>query len=370
MVNVQQGGLQDNTSWIFQAIWVLAFIIIWIYGQRIQTALMLKEVEGSLHKIKAMRDRGRQIAISAIREIGKPSEDPTPRVDRLLEHIDIEPVSLDPTGIIRRLEHIINVRDFRLKDEIKRMAPQADDVQLNNLTNVLEAALALNQIYKIVRHYYLMGKKTLSFYIILQIQMLLPLIMRESEAFANALKAFTLGQPIGDGAGALVAARLMYGKEKRVIAQDTVVSEVDIEGRRAYVIKAKGPGGNVGRPGEAIRQILEEKEGKIALIIVIDAAQKLEGERLGEVVEGVGVAIGGPGVDKYKVEEVAAKYNVPFSAILIKESIEDVISTMSKEIVDGVEEAIERIKRLIRESTREGDTVIIAGIGNTIGISQ
>lgn len=370
MVNVQQGGLQDNTSWIFQAIWVLAFIIIWIYGQRIQTALMLKEVEGSLHKIKAMRDRGRQIAISAIREIGKPSEDPTPRVDRLLEHIDIEPVSLDPTGIIRRLEHIINVRDFRLKDEIKRMAPQADDVQLNNLTNVLEAALALNQIYKIVRHYYLMGKKTLSFYIILQIQMLLPLIMRESEAFANALKAFTLGQPIGDGAGALVAARLMYGKEKRVIAQDTVVSEVDIEGRKAYVIKAKGPGGNVGRPGEAIRQILEEKEGKIALIIVIDAAQKLEGERLGEVVEGVGVAIGGPGVDKYKVEEVAAKYNVPFSAILIKESIEDVISTMSKEIVDGVEEAIERIKRLIRESTREGDTVIIAGIGNTIGISQ
>lgn len=370
IVNVQQGGLQDNTSWIFQAIWVLAFIIIWIYGQRIQTALMLKEVEGSLHKIKAMRDRGRQIAISAIREIGKPSEDPTPRVDRLLEHIDIEPVSLDPTGIIRRLEHIINVRDFRLKDEIKRMAPQADDVQLNNLTNVLEAALALNQIYKIVRHYYLMGKKTLSFYIILQIQMLLPLIMRESEAFANALKAFTLGQPIGDGAGALVAARLMYGKEKRVIAQDTVVSEVDIEGRRAYVIKAKGPGGNVGRPGEAIRQILEEKEGKIALIIVIDAAQKLEGERLGEVVEGVGVAIGGPGVDKYKVEEVAAKYNVPFSAILIKESIEDVISTMSKEIVDGVEEAIERIKRLIRESTREGDTVIIAGIGNTIGISQ
>ncbi|MEM3716570.1 MAG: DUF1512 family protein, partial [Candidatus Bathyarchaeia archaeon] len=198
----------------------------------------------------------------------------------------------------------------------------------------------------------------------------LPLIMRESEAFVNALKAFTLGQPIGDGAGALVAARLMYGKEKREISQDTVVSEVEIEGRKAYVIKAKGPGGNVGKPGEAIRQILEEKEGKVALIIIVDAAQKLEGERSGEVVEGVGVAIGGPGVDKYKVEEVATKYNVPLSAILIKEGIEDVISTMRKEIIDGVEEAIERIKRLIRENTREGDTVIIAGIGNTIGISQ
>ncbi|MEM1582144.1 MAG: DUF1512 domain-containing protein [Candidatus Bathyarchaeia archaeon] len=370
IVNIQQGTTQDITGWIFQFIWLLAFIIIWIYGQRIQTTLMLKEIEGSLSRLKVMRDRGRQLVISTIKEIGKPSEDPTARVDRLLEHIDIEPVSLDPTGIIRRLEHIIDVRDFRLKDEVKQMAPQADETQINNLANVLEAALALNQIYKIVRHYYLMGKKTLSFYVILQIQMILPLIMRESEAFISALKAFTLGQPIGDGAGALVAARLIYGKEKKLIAQDTIMSEVDMEGRKAYVIKAKGPGGNVGKPGEAIKQILEEKEGRVALIIIIDAAQKLEGEKPGEVAEGVGVAIGGPGVDKYKVEEVAAKYRVPLCAVLIKEGIEDVVSTMRKEIVNGVDEAIERIKRLIHENTREGDTVIIAGIGNTIGIAQ
>ncbi|MEM2341028.1 MAG: DUF1512 domain-containing protein [Candidatus Bathyarchaeia archaeon] len=367
---IQQPAAQDTIGWVIQLIWILAFIIIWIYGQRIQTAFMLREIEGSLYKLKVMRDRGRQVAISTIKEIGKPPEDPTVRVDRLLEHVDIEPVSLDPTGIIRRLEHIIDVRDLRLKDEVRRMAPYADEAQVNNLTNVLEAALALNQIYKIVRHYYLMGKKTLSFYIILQLQMLLPLIMRESEAFASAIKAFTLGQPIGDGAGALVAARLMYGKEKRLIAQDTLVSEVDIEGRKVYVVKAKGPGGNVGKPGEAIRQILEEKEGKVALIIIIDAAQKLEGEKPGEVAEGVGVAIGGPGVDKYKVEEVAAKYRVPLGAVLIKEGIEDVVSTMRKEIVDGVEEAIERVKRLICENTKEGDIVIVAGVGNTIGIAQ
>jgi len=367
---IQQPAAQDTIGWVIQLIWILAFIIIWIYGQRIQTAFMLREIEGSLYKLKVMRDRGRQVAISTIKEIGKPPEDPTVRVDRLLEHVDIEPVSLDPTGIIRRLEHIIDVRDLRLKDEVRRMAPYADEAQVNNLTNALEAALALNQIYKIVRHYYLMGKKTLSFYIILQLQMLLPLIMRESEAFASAIKAFTLGQPIGDGAGALVAARLMYGKEKRLIAQDTLVSEVDIEGRKVYVVKAKGPGGNVGKPGEAIRQILEEKEGKVALIIIIDAAQKLEGEKPGEVAEGVGVAIGGPGVDKYKVEEVAAKYRVPLGAVLIKEGIEDVVSTMRKEIVDGVEEAIERVKRLICENTKEGDIVIVAGVGNTIGIAQ
>ncbi|RLI39168.1 hypothetical protein DRO64_10920 [Candidatus Bathyarchaeota archaeon] len=111
-------------------------------------------------------------------------------------------------------------------------------------------------------------------------------------------------------------------------------------------------------------------EGKISRIIIIDAAQKLEGEKSGEVAEGTGVAIGGPGVDKYKVEEVATKYKVPLDAILIKESIEDVISAMKKEIANSVDEVIKRIKRIIHENTKIGDHIIIAGIGNTIGIAQ
>jgi len=362
---------QDNViGWIFQLVWILVFVIFMFYGQRIQITIMLKEIEGSLYKLKLMRDKGRSIAISTIKELGKPNEDPTARVDRFLEHVDIGPVSLDPVGIMRRLEHLIDVRDIRFKDEVRMMAPQADETQIINLTNVLEAALALNQIYKMIRHYYLQGKKTLSIYIVMQLQMIMPLVMKECEAFANALRAFTLGQPIGDGVGSLVAAKLMYGSEKREIAKDILVSEVMIEGRKAYVLKAKGPGGNIGKPGEAIKQMLEENEGKVAMIILIDAAQKLEGEKPGEVAEGIGVAIGGPGVEKYKVEEIAAKYKVPLNAILIKEDIGDVVSTMRKEIVDGANIAVERIKQLIREKTKEGDTVIIAGIGNTMGIGQ
>jgi len=362
---------QDNIlGVIIQIAWFGFFMVYMFYGQRLQVRIMLREIESSLFRLKLIRDRGRSIAISTIKEIGGPTENLTERVDRILEHISIEPVSLDPSGIIKRLEHIMDVRDFRFKNEVKLMVPDADETQVNNLTNMLEAALALNQIYKIVRHFYLMGKKTSSFYIIMQLQMILPQIMKESEAFASALRAFTLGQPIGDGIGALVAARLMHGREEREIARDVVVSEVPIEGRIAYVLKAKGPGGNVGKPGEAVRQILEEKEGKIERIIVIDAAQKLEGEKPGEVVEGTGVAIGGPGVEKYKVEEIATKYKVPINAILIKEGIRDVVATMRKEIFDSANDVTERIKRIIRENTKEGDQVIIAGIGNTIGIAQ
>jgi len=362
---------QDNIlGWIFQLVWIIVFVIFMFYGQRIQITIMLKEIEGSLHKLKLMRDRGREIAISTIKELGKPTEDPAARIDRFLEHIDIGPVSLDPVGIIQRLEHIIDIRDLRFKDDVKLMAPQADDTQTNNLTNVLEAALALNQVYKIVRHFYLQGKKTLSLYIVMQLQMILPLVMKECEAFANALRAFTYGQPIGDGAGPLVAARLISGKNTREIAKDIVVAEATIEGRKAYVLKAKGPGGNVGKPGEAIKQILEENGGNVAMVVLVDAAQKLEGEEPGDVAEGIGVAIGGPEVEKYKVEEIATKYRVPLHAVLIKEDIGDVVSVMRKEIVDGANNAIERIRRLVQEKTKEGDTIIIAGIGNTMGVGQ
>jgi len=362
---------QDNViGLIVQIIWLAFFVLYMLYGQKLQVKIMLREIEGSLFRLKLIRDRGREISISTIKKMSKGNNDPTERVDRILEHVYIPPVSLDPSGIIKRLEHLIDVRDFRLKDEVKLMIPDADETKINNMANMLEAALALNQTYKIVRHFYLMGKKTSSFYIILQLQMILPQIMKESQAFASALTAFRTGQPIGDGIGPLVAARLMHGKKEYEIARDTVVGEVPIEGRITYVVKAKGPGGNVGKPGEAIRQLLEEKEGKVSRIIVIDAAQKLEGEKPGEVVEGTGVAIGGPGVDKYKVEEVATKYKIPLSAILIKEGIEDVVSTMRKEIANSVDEVIKRIKRIILEMTKEGDHIIIAGIGNTIGIAQ
>jgi len=332
--------------------------------------VMIREVEGSLYKLKYIKDEGRKTAIETIKEIGKPQADPTARVDRFLEYFTISPQSLDPAGVVWKLEHILDVRDVRFKDEVKFMTPAADEIQVNNLENTLEAAMALNYIYKVIRHYYLLGKKTLSLYIIMQLQMILPLIMREAEAYASALKAFAYGQPIGDGAGALVAAKLMYGHEKRKIPKDCVVATVPIEGRTAYVIKAEGPGGNVGKVGDGIKTIIEENEGKIATIIMIDAAMKLEGEEIGEVAEGVGAAIGGPGVDQFKIEESILKYRIPINAVIVKEDIGDAVSPMRKEIFDAVDKTIERIKQVILEKTKEGDKVIIAGVGNTIGIAQ
>jgi len=363
-------GGDNIIAWIFQLVFYAIFVAFIFYGQRIQMYIMLREVESHLARLKFIRDEGRKMSISTIKEIGKPQEDPTERVDRFLEYISITPQNMDPAGVVWKLEHMLDVRDTRFKDEVKLMAPEADEAQLNNLENTLEAALVLNFIYKVIRHFYLLGKKTLSLYIIMQLQMVLPLIMREAEAFASALKAFATGQPIGDGAGALVAAKLMHGHEKRKIAQDIVAATVPIEGRIAHVLKSEGPGGNVGKPGDGITRIIEETEGKIAAIVMVDAALKLEGEKPGDVSEGVGAAIGGPGIDQFKIEESVLKYKIPVNAVIVKEDIGDAVSPMRKEIFDAADIVIQRIKRLILERTKAGDSVIIAGIGNTIGIGQ
>ncbi|MCX8153654.1 MAG: DUF1512 domain-containing protein [Candidatus Bathyarchaeota archaeon] len=366
----QLGGAGDSISQILSILFYVIFIVFLFYGQRIQMYVMIREVEGSLYKLKYIKDEGRRIAIETIKELGKPQTDPSARVDRYLDYFTITPQSMDPAGIVYKLDHILDVRDTRLKDEVKLMAPASDEVQINNLENTLEAAMALNYIYKVVRHYYIQGKKTLSLYIIMQLQMILPLVMKEAEAYASALKAFAYGQPIGDGVGPLVAAKLMHGYETRKVPKDCVVAEVPLEGRTALVMKAEGPGGNVGKPGDAIKAVIDENKGKIAAVIMIDAGLKLEGEMVGEVAEGVGAAIGGPGVDQFKIEEALVDYHIPIYAVIVKEDIGDAVSPMRKEISDSVDRVIERVKSVILERTKEGDKVIIFGVGNTIGIGQ
>lgn len=357
-------------SWILNILFYGVFVVFMFYGQKIQMYVMIRQVEGSLRKLRQFKEEGKKTAIQTIKEIGKPQVDPSQRVDRMLEYFTISPQSLDPAGIVWKLEHILDVRDNHFKDEVKLIAPEANETQSNNLENTVEAAMALNYIFKIVRHFYLLGKKTLSLYTIMQLQMILPMVMKQAEAYASALKAFAVGQPIGDGVGALVAAKLMHGHETQDIPKDCVVATVPLEGRTAYVIKAKGPGGNVGKPGEAIKTVIENHKGKIATVIMIDAALKLEGEKVGEIAEGIGAAIGGPGVDQFKIEETTLKYRIPLNAVIVKQDIGEAVSPMRKEIFDAVDPAINRVKQIIIEKTQEKDNIIITGVGNTIGIGQ
>ena len=354
---------------ILNILFVVSFLAFMVFGQQIQSRIALMQIDGAVRKLESMSVNAKSLTLKMIREIGKSKDDPAPRLNSLLEQFFIEPVNMDPSGVVRKFDHLLDVRESKFKADVARIAPEANPSQVNNLENLVEAAWALNFMFKVVRHLYLLGKKTFSIFVIFQLQAFLPLIMMEADAYQGATKAFAQGHPIGDGAGALVASRLMRGHDTRKVEKDMVAAETTLEGRKVIALKAEGPGGNVGKPGDAIRKILEENNGKASMIIMVDAALKLEGEKTGEISEGIGAAIGGIGTERFKIEEEATKFGIPVYAIVIKQSIQEAVTTMKKEIAEAAEPVIETMKRLIVERTKEGELVIIAGIGNTAGIA-
>jgi len=60
--------------------------------------------------------------------------------------------------------------------------------------------------------------------------------------------------------------------------------------------------------------------------------------------------------------------NIPLYAFVIYESMSEAITPMRESIARAADEVVERVKRLITSRVEEGSSVIVAGIGNTVGI--
>ena len=370
LAGIQLQVLPFDSSTLFSFLWVASFVLFFFYGSRLQTYNALREIGSGLNKLRVMKDKARKEAIEYLVNVGKAPTDPAQRVDQFLDYVTIMPVDLDPAGLVGKIDHVVTTNNERVRAEVSALLGQSGPVTVSISENLLEVATSLNIIHKIVRHFYLLGKKTNSYFTLIQLQMLMPMIIQEADALLNAVDSFKVGQPVGDGIGAVVASRFMVGKEKRVVAKDTVMAVTEYKGRKLYVLKADGPMAYVGQPGVAIKKVVEEMGVKPSAIIMIDAALKLEGEKTGEIAEGVGAAIGGVGVEKFQIEEVATKNKVPLYAILVKQSILEAITVMRKEIAEASEKVIQVLNRVIEEKTKEGDEVLVAGIGNSLGVAQ
>ncbi len=194
--------------------------------------------------------------------------------------------------------------------------------------------------------------------------MMLPIYEELAESQKEAARAFLDGAPIGDSIGPLVVAR-MTEEEPDEIAEDIMCSKEEVnEGEEAFLVKSKGPGAKLGKYGDAIRKLDEDHD--IDAIITVDAAAKLEGEETGTVSEGVGVMMGGPGVEKSKIEEVATERGIPLEGVVIKQSPPEASKAMKKEIYEAWDEAVDKTI----EIATNYDTVVIVGVGNSSGVAN
>lgn len=361
-------GFNDDTNPLMMLIWIIPIIIFIFYGQRIQLQVTSGEIKKAIKKLELYKNESRSELLEYVQKSMNPKENPTKKIDRFLDYFTIMPVDMDPNGIVQKVRHIVRSREDFTREQVKLISPNTDELELTKIQTLLEIATSLQMIYKIINHLFLTAKKQNNYPLILPLQMILPFIMEEAEAIHKAIPAFKLGQPVGDGIGPMVVGKMMLNTPKEVVAFQTVMSTTDYDGRKLFLLKAEGPGSTVGRPGDAVEKIILENKPQI--IIMIDAALKMEGEDSATIAHGFGAAIGGIGTERYQIEAVATKYEIPIFAIVIKQSVKEAITLMTKEIADKADEVRSQIYEMINENTKPGQSILLIGVGNTVGVPQ
>ncbi len=274
------------------------------------------------------------------------------------------PTGIDPAGLVGKLELVLDSSENKFDRFIRRNADTEDEEELADLNMAFKGVMGTHQIYKVLRHFRQLINKTRTIQLISIIQMMLPIYRELAESQRDATRAFVDRAPIGDAIGPLVAAK-MISNEPEEISEDIVHSEEEVSGQEVHILKSKGPGARLGKYGDAVDQLADEND--LEAVITVDAASKFEGEETGEVSEGVGVMMGGPGVEKSKIEEAATDHDVPLEGVVIKQSAPEASKPMKKEIYESWNIAVEKVEEVVKEFD---GPVVVAGIGNTCGVGN
>ncbi len=335
--------------------------------QKMQLWRWASFIRKRLYQLSEIENESRRKAISYLSKLGV--SNPREFMENFLDNFFIiEPVSKEPTDIIRRLKHLLRVRSTAVKAYVSEKLGNIELWKRNNTEVLLEIVSVIRLINKVVRHYFQLGLKYSNWVLVMQLALEMPQILRLAKSYNDAIDAFLKGTPVGDGVGPLVARYFVGITKPEQVSEETDLYITEFEGRRLYIIKARGPGATVGWPGEAVEKVVEKLGGRVARIITVDAALRLESEETGEVAYGVGAAIGDPGPEKIAIERTATRYSIPLEAVVVKMSDAEALNTMSKKVYEGVQKAIEVIKKIIKEKVPKGESVILVGIGNTVGI--
>ncbi len=352
-------------SGIWNAVWAILLVVMIFFGPKLMFYQIFWKLGQTVNMFESLALNGKRIVVGRITK--KPTKELRDALNNFLEVFAIGPINLDPFGIVKKIEHISNLSEKRFKYFVRNIAPKLDRESQANLVMGISGAVSLNQIAKIVRHFVETIRKTKNLQLAMILQMQLPMIERISRALLRGTEALTNGWPIGDSIGPMIAANLTGDSKASEIEEDTLVAKKRIRGKNVLIIKAKGPGGRLGKLGRAVEKLV--KRQKIAKIITVDAAAKLEGEKTGSVAEGIGVAIGGIGIDSVYIENIATDKDIPLDAVAIKMSQEEAIMPMKLEVLNSISKVTKIVEDNISR-TREKGNIIIVGVGNSSGIDN
>jgi len=353
------------TDSLSQVVNILFWIVLLVFYPKIMVAQVMFQLENSVIQMEQMSEKAKDIVLKKISK--KPDKKTKEQVKNFMEFFVIPPVDMDPYGIVKKFEHIIELEKGRFNYFVSQVAPALDSENKANIVMGLSASMSLYQITKVMRHFVELIKKTKSYNLALIIQMQLPLIKSIAKSLYSGTEALSNGLVIGDGIGPYVAANYVEDGKVEEVDDETVMSRKKVNGRDVIVLKAKGPGGRTGNQGKVLEKIF--KKEKIAKIITVDAAAKLEGEKTGSIAEGIGVAMGGIGVERSYIEDVAVKNKIPVDSVIVKMSQEEAIMAMAKPVLEATPKVLKILEETIAR-TKEKGSIVLIGVGNTSGVGN
>jgi len=350
---------------IYQIAMILSFLVfpaLIIFGPRLMIWQVTKKLDSALLDLQAFHNDTKAMFLS---ELNPEKDKAFENKFRSMKNFQFsQPTGLDPAGMVGRLENVLDASEGKFKRFVKRNADTEDEEELANLNMAFKGVMGTQQIFKVMRHFKELIEKTGNFQLIGISQMMIPIYKELAEAQKGATRAFVDEAPIGDAIGPLVAAKLIED-EPEELAQDIIHSEEKINDQTVHVVKSKGPGARLGKYGNAIDELADDND--LEAIVTVDAAGKFEGEETGTVNEGVGVMMGGPGVEKSKIEEAATDHDLPLEGVVIKQSAPEASKPMKKEIYDAYKPAVEKVEEIVDEFDGE---VAVIGVGNTCGVGN
>lgn len=346
---------------ITNVIWYIVFFLFIFLYPKIMLTQMITKLEESARKMEGLSVRSRQLIL---KKVGGDSKKNDEKIKKFQEFFAIEPSSLDPFGIVKKLDQLSRNVESRFDEFVNEIANKKSKEEKQRINFGLRAAISVNAIAKLVRHYVEIVKKYKNLQVALILQMQLPMIEEVAKSEFRGTEAFMNGYPIGDSIGPMVAASLM--KKSKNLTKEVVYDKRKMFGKEVIIMKASGPEPRLGRIDEAILKIIKRR--KIAKVITIDAGSKLEGEKTGSVSEGIGFAMGGS-FEREIVENILLPRKIPLESIIVKVGLEEAITPMKKEIAKSVPIAIEAIENSIKR-TKEKGVILVIGIGNTCGVGN
>ncbi len=338
---------------------VLFFLLIFLYP-RLMLSQLIYKIEQSAVRMEAMTKK----SIGMVAKKSGGQKDSKQKIDEFTEFFVVEPSSIDPFGLVKKIDQTVRSMETRFTEFVNELMPGKGYDSKQDINYGLRAAIGLKQISKIVRHYVEMAKKFKNLQIAMILQMQLPIIEKIAEGELKGTEAFINEWPVGDSIGPLAAADMIESSKE--IAEDVVMGTTTIDGRKCFVLKAKGPAPHLGRVDEALEKIM--KTNKIARVITIDAGMKLEGEPTGAVAEGIGFAMGGWG-EREIIENYLLPKKKPIDGIVVKVGFAEAIIPMKKEIYDSLPKVKEYVKKAANRA-KKGEKIIIIGVGNSSGVGN